>query len=176
MYSGDTPLSFLKSRFGYESFRPLQAEIIDNVLTGRDTLALMPTGGGKSICYQLPALLFEGTTLVVSPLIALMKDQVDALNATGIAAGFINSSLSTSEAQQVETRVRQGQVKLLYVAPERLALPGFRRFLHELNLSLIAIDEAHCISEWGHEFRPNACIPGITRKSTVVHVLTGCAM
>ncbi len=155
MYSGDTPLSFLKSRFGYESFRPLQAEIIDNVLTGRDTLALMPTGGGKSICYQLPALLFEGTTLVVSPLIALMKDQVDALNATGIAAGFINSSLSTSEAQQVEMRVRQGQVKLLYVAPERLALPGFRRFLHELNLSLIAIDEAHCISEWGHEFRPD---------------------
>ena len=151
----ESPLSILKSRFGYDSFLPLQSEIIDNVLASRDTLALMPTGGGKSLCYQLPALVFEGITLVVSPLIALMKDQVDALNETGIPAGFINSSLTVSEARHVETQVRQGRVKLLYVAPERLALPGFRRFLHELNLSLIAIDEAHCISEWGHEFRPD---------------------
>ena len=155
MYSGDTTLSLLKSRFGHETFRPLQAEVIDNVLAGRDTLALMPTGGGKSVCYQLPALLFDGVTLVVSPLIALMKDQVDALNAMGIAAGFINSSLSAPEVQRVEAQARQGQVKLLYAAPERLALPGFRRFLHELDLGLIAIDEAHCISEWGHEFRPD---------------------
>ena len=149
------PLAILKARFGYDSFRALQEEIIGNVLGRRDSLALMPTGGGKSLCYQLPALIFDGITLVISPLIALMKDQVDALNANGIAARFINSSLSASEIEDVQAQVRRGQVKILYVAPERLALPAFRRFLHGLNLSLIAIDEAHCISEWGHEFRPD---------------------
>ena len=149
------PLAILKARFGYDSFRALQEEIIGNVLGRRDSLALMPTGGGKSLCYQLPALIFDGITLVISPLIALMKDQVDALNANGIAARFINSSLPASEIEHVQAQVRRGQVKILYVAPERLALPAFRRFLHGLNLSLIAIDEAHCISEWGHEFRPD---------------------
>ena len=149
------PLSILKSRFGHDSFLPLQDEIIDNVLAGRDSLALMPTGGGKSLCYQLPALIFDGVTLVISPLIALMKDQVDALNANGISARFINSSLPASEIREVQTQVWKDQVKILYVAPERLALPGFRGFLNNVDLSLIAIDEAHCISEWGHEFRPD---------------------
>ena len=155
-------LSILKSRFGYDSFRGHQDEIIRNVLANRDSLVLMPTGGGKSLCYQLPALMFEGITLVISPLVALMKDQVDALNAKGIAASFINSSLTASEIGQVEEQVRRGQVKILYVAPERLSVEGFWRFLNSLNLSLIAIDEAHCISEWGHEFRPGLPQPEAT--------------
>ena len=149
-----SPLAILKSHFGHDYFRPLQEAIIDNVLSQRDTLVLMPTGGGKSLCYQLPALCFPGLSLVISPLIALMKDQVDALRAIGIAAEFINSSLAPTEIDRVQAQALGGQIKILYVAPERLALPRFREFLRSLTVSLIAIDEAHCISEWGHEFRP----------------------
>ena len=148
-------LTVLKSSFGYDSFRGLQEEIIDNVLAGHDSLVLMPTGAGKSLCYQLPALMFKGITLVISPLIALMKDQVDALNANGIPARSINSAQSRWEMEEIQGEIRQGHIKLLYAAPERLALPDFRSFLHGLDLNLMAIDEAHCISEWGHEFRPD---------------------
>ena len=147
--------SLLKSHFGYEEFRPLQKEIVTNVLSGRDSLVLMPTGGGKSLCYQLSALCFDGITLVVSPLVSLMKDQVDALKANGIWAEFISSALGQPEIALVQARAKNGQIKLLYIAPERLGLPGFRDFIRSLNIKLIAIDEAHCISEWGHEFRPD---------------------
>ena len=144
----------LKSTFGYSTFRPLQREIIEANLVGEDVFALLPTGGGKSLCFQLPALARPGLTVVVSPLIALMKDQVDALQASGVAATFLNSTLGAEEARARLRGLHRGEYKLLYVAPERLMLEGWVENLKAWNVTAIAIDEAHCVSEWGHDFRP----------------------
>jgi ATP-dependent DNA helicase RecQ len=144
----------LKQSFGYDSFRPLQEEIISDALAGRDVFALLPTGGGKSLCFQLPALLRPGLTVVISPLIALMKDQVDALTASGVPATFINSTLASAESRARLRGLFQGEYRLLYAAPERLMLDGTLEMLRQWNVAQVAIDEAHCISEWGHDFRP----------------------
>ena len=160
----ETPKAALKQVFGYDDFRGLQEDVVREVVAGGDALVLMPTGGGKSLCYQIPALLRDGVAIVVSPLIALMQDQVDALEEVGVRAAFLNSTQTPEAAGRVRSALRRGELDLLYVAPERLLMPSMLDFLDTLTLSLFAIDEAHCVSIWGHDFRPEYGALSILRE------------
>ena len=168
----ENPHSILKKVFGYDSFRPGQEDIVRRLLDGQDVLAVMPTGAGKSICYQVPALLLPGITIVVSPLVSLMKDQVGALVQAGVAAAFLNNSLNDNQKALMLRRAREGWYKIIYVAPERLEMPGFQRFAQEREISMVTVDEAHCISQWGQDFRPSylrikAFVDGLPRRPVI---------
>ncbi|MFI3242002.1 MAG: DNA helicase RecQ [Alphaproteobacteria bacterium] len=161
----DSPENILKKVFGYNDFRGQQKEIIDNLLSGNDAVVLMPTGGGKSLCYQIPALCVEGLAVVISPLIALMQDQVVSLQSYGVKAEFINSSLTPNQASQVFEKLKNKEIDILYVSPERLLLDDFQAFLQTLDIAFFAIDEAHCISVWGHDFRPEYTKLSVLKKN-----------
>ena len=162
--------ALLSSVFGFDTFRPGQEEIVRAVIAGRDTLAIMPTGGGKSLCYQLPALCRDGVTVVISPLIALMRDQVRGLREAGVAAGALTSGNTEEETEEVFQALDAGALKLLYLAPERLAAAGTQTLLRRIGVGLIAVDEAHCVSQWGHDFRPDYLRIGELRAALGVPV------
>ncbi|MDU1855764.1 MAG: RecQ family ATP-dependent DNA helicase, partial [Clostridium baratii] len=172
-------LNVLKSYFGYSSFRKGQEEIINEIINKKDVVAIMPTGGGKSICYQVPALILDGITIVISPLISLMKDQVDGLNSIGINSAYINSSLSNLEINDILLKVKNEDIKILYIAPERLESMEFLNTISNAKVAQIAVDEAHCVSQWGHDFRSSyrriSKFINILRERPIVSAFTATA-